>query len=97
MVVSMATAMIPMLVKIDEESVTPALQGIGKKLDGTEREIVLDFSLVHRIDSDAIRAMKVFADIGDDKSVKIVLRGVNVGVYKVLKLVKLTKRFSFAT
>jgi hypothetical protein len=28
--------------------------------------------------------------------VKIVLRGVNVDIYKVLKLVKLTSRFAFA-
>jgi hypothetical protein len=29
--------------------------------------------------------------------VKVVLRGVNVGVYKVLKLVKLASRFSFVS
>ena len=35
--------------------------------------------------------------MADDKGVKVVLRGVNVGVYKVLKLVKLTSRFSFVS
>ena len=33
--------------------------------------------------------------IADEKGVKVVLRGVNVDVYKVLKLVKLASRFSF--
>ena len=33
--------------------------------------------------------------MADAKTVKVVLRGVNVDVYKVLKLVKLTPRFSF--
>jgi hypothetical protein len=39
--------------------------------------------------------MEEFARIADEKAVKVVLRGVNVDVYKVLKLVKLTQRFSF--
>ena len=39
--------------------------------------------------------MEEFAGMADDKGVKVVLRGVNVGVYKVLKLVKLGSRFSF--
>jgi hypothetical protein len=39
--------------------------------------------------------MEEFARIADDKAVRIVLRGVNVDVYKVLKLVKLAHRFSF--
>jgi anti-anti-sigma regulatory factor len=39
--------------------------------------------------------MEEFARIVDEKGVKVVLRGVNVDVYKVLKLVKLTQRFSF--
>ena len=34
------------------------------------------------------------ARIADEKSVKVVLRGVSVDVYKVLKLVKLAHRFS---
>jgi ABC-type transporter Mla MlaB component len=50
-----------------------------------------------RIDAIALSAMAEFADIADSKGVKVVLRGVNVGVYKVLKLVKLASRFSFVS
>jgi hypothetical protein len=35
--------------------------------------------------------------MADDKVVKIVLLVVNVDIYKVLKLVNLTRRFSFVT
>jgi len=88
--------MIPVWLKIDEASVVQALQEAGEKLDGVEGEVALDFSSVRRIDPSALRAMEEFAGIAADKSVKVVLRGVNIGVYKVLKLVKLAWRFSFA-
>jgi len=89
-------AMIAVFLDIDETRVVPALREAGGKLDGTEGEVVLDFSSVRRVDSSALRAMEDLARIADEKTVKVVLRGVNVDVYKVLKLVKLTRRFSFA-
>jgi len=88
-------AMIAVWLKIDEERVVQALQEAEEKLDSVEGEVALDFSSVRRIDASALRAMEEFAVVADDKGVKVVLRGVNVGVYKVLKLVKLTSRFSF--
>ena len=81
--------------KIDEERVVLALQEAGEKLDSAEGEVVLDFSSVRRVDASAIRAIEEFANTADDKAVKVALRGVNVDVYKVLKLVKLASRFSF--
>ncbi len=87
--------MIAVFLNIDETRVVPALREAGGKLDGTEGEAILDFSSVRRIDSSGLRAMEELARIADEKTVKIVLRGVNVDVYKVLKLVKLTRRFSF--
>ncbi len=90
-------AMIAVWLKIDEESLAHALQDAGEKLDGVEGEVALDFSSVRRIDPGALRAMEEFARLADEKAVKVVLRGVNVSVYKVLKLVKLTSRFSFAS
>ncbi len=88
-------AMIAVWLKIDEESVVQALQEAGERLDSVEGEVALDFSSVRRIDPISLSAMAEFAGMADDKGVKVVLRGVNVGVYKVLKLVKLTSRFSF--
>ena len=92
----MAMEMIAVWMKIDEERVVQSLQEAGEKLDSVEGEVALDFSCVGRIDASALRAMEEFASIADKKGVKIVLCGVNVGVYKVLKLVKLGSRFSFA-
>jgi len=88
-------ATIAVFLNIDGERIIPTLQEAGEKLDSAEGEAVLDFSSVLRIDASALRAMEDFARIADEKAVKVVLRGVNVDVYKVLKLVKLTRRFSF--
>ena len=65
------------------------------KLDGASREVALDLSSVRRIDPSAIGALEKLAGAADEKAVKVALRGVHVDVYKVLKLVKLTPRFSF--
>jgi anti-anti-sigma regulatory factor len=87
--------MIAVFLKIDEERVVQALQEAGDKLDSAEGGMVLDFSSVRRIDPSALRGMEEFAGIANGKGVKVALRGVNVDVYKVLKLVKLASRFSF--
>jgi len=87
-------AMISEWLTIDEERVVQGLQAAGEKLDSVEDEVTLDFSSVRRLDARALKAMKEFAGIADDKSVRVVLRAVHVAVYKVLKLVKLTSRFS---
>jgi len=90
-------AMIPLWLNIDEKRVVPALQEAREKLDSTDGEAVLDFSCVCRIDSSGLRAMEEFVGVAKDKGVKVVLCGVSVGVYKVLKLAKLASRFSFAS
>ena len=87
--------MIAVFLNIDEKRVVLDLREAGKNLDCTQGEAVLDFSSVRRIDSTALQALDEFARIADDKAVKIVLRSVNVDVYKVLKLVRLAHRFSF--
>ncbi len=81
--------------KVDEERVVQALQEAGEKLDIAEGEVMLDFSSVLRIDVSGLMALEQFAGRADDKGVRVALRGVNVSVYKVLKLVKLTSRLSF--
>ena len=83
--------------EIDGERVAKTLQAASETLDSAKGDVVLDFSSVRRIDPSAIRAMEKLAGVADGKTVKVVLRGVNVDIYKVLKLVKLTSRFSFLT
>jgi anti-anti-sigma regulatory factor len=90
-------AMIAEWLKIDEERVVQGLREVREKLDSVEGEVALDFFSVRRLDASALKAMEELAGIADDKSVKVVLRAVHVGVYRVLKLVKLTSRFSFAS
>lgn len=68
-----------------------------EKVKGAEGEVVLDFSSVLRIDSSVVRELEGLAGMADEKSVKIVLRAVNVDIYKVLKLLNLAQRFTFLT
>ena len=82
-------------VKIDGERVADALQEAGEKLDSAQGEVALDFSGVHRINPPALRALESLAGTADEKALKVVLRGVNVDIYRVLKLAKLAPRFSF--
>jgi anti-anti-sigma regulatory factor len=83
--------------KINAESVTDGLQEARAKLDSAPGETVLDFSCVQRIAPQALRAMEELADVADAKGIKVGLHGVNVEIYKVLKLVRLAPRFCFLT
>ena len=86
--------MIPVLLNLGEKRLVPALQEAREKLSGMEGEAVLDFSSVQRVDPSVLRAMEELVGAADEKGVKVILSGVNVGVYKVLKLAKLAPRFS---
>jgi anti-anti-sigma regulatory factor len=81
--------------KVEGGRVVPALQEALEALDMAGGEVLLDFSLVDRIDATAIRAMEKLAAKAREKAGKVVLRGVHVDVYKVLKLTKLAPRLTF--
>ncbi len=81
--------------KIDEQNVIASLEQAAQELDGTLQELALDFSAVRRIDSRGLRALEELARKAEEKKVKVVLRGVNVDLYKTFKLIKLASRFSF--
>ncbi len=95
MVVRMTNTLIPVWLEIDGEAVVPALQDACEKLDSADGEVVLDFSSVRRIDPSALRELDKLAGTADAKAIKVALRGVNIDVYRVLKLMKLASRFSF--
>jgi anti-anti-sigma regulatory factor len=80
--------------KIDGEDMVAALRQALEKLNGAEGEMVLDFSSVRRLDSNALKAMETLASTMNGH-VRIALRAVDVQVYKVLKLTKLAPKFSF--
>lgn len=87
--------MTAMVFKIDGDRVNDCLLEACAKVIRGKGETVLDFSAVRRVDAKAIRAMEELANLADARAIKIELRGVNVEVYKVLKLVRLAPRFGF--
>lgn len=93
----MRVATVGVRFEVDEERVVHVLQESIEMLDGADGEVVLDFSSVRRIDPSALRELERLAGIADEKAVKVVLRGVNIDIYKVLKLVNLVPRFTFMT
>jgi len=90
------TKKINVCLEIDEKRVVVALKESREQLDSAVGEVTLDFSSVPRIDPSGLKAMEALAGAAADKGVKVVLRGVNVDIYKVLKLAKLSSRFAFA-
>jgi len=85
----------PVVVHIDEQRLVLALEQAAKQRDSGASEITVDFSSVRRLDSSLVRRMEELAC--SENGVKIVLRGVNVDVYKTLKLLKLTNHFLFVS
>jgi anti-anti-sigma regulatory factor len=88
-------ATIAVMLKVDGEGVVQSLQHAGEKLDTANGQLIVDFSSVRRVDPAALAAMEEFAGIAEARGVKLALRGVNIEIYKVLKLAKLAARFSF--
>jgi anti-anti-sigma regulatory factor len=62
-----------------------------------EGELVLDFSPVLHIEPKALRALEELAEAAERAQRPVVVRGVNVKVYKVLKLARLTSQFTFVS
>ena len=80
---------------INGEGVAAVLQEALEKLNGDGGDVVVDFSSVRRIDPTALRALESFVASINGRASEVVLRGVNIDVYKVLKLTKLAPRFFF--
>ena len=81
-----------MTIETNDRNIVTKLRDTAKKLDA---DAILDFSSIARLDAAGLRALEDLAAAADQKSIKLTLRGANVAVYKVLKLTKLTRRFSF--
>lgn len=82
-------------VKVDGNRVVHAVQAARESLDGGQAEVMLDFSSVQRLETDALSAMEALAQAIDGKGTKVVLSNVSVPAYKVLKLMNLTSHFEF--
>jgi anti-anti-sigma regulatory factor len=80
------------------EQVAEALvRGALEQVSGGGPEVVVDFTGVRRVGPAALRELEQLAARAQQSSVRVVLRGVNVDVYKTLKLAALAEQFRFAT
>lgn len=80
------------VLRIDGNDVRASLQKAGESLVG---DVVLDLSLVHTIDANGLRALQEFSSTTETKKIKVTLRGVNVTLYKALKLARVARSFDF--
>ncbi len=88
----MSTTAIPTCFKLEGDGLVQALQ---QALDSAGESLALDLSSVARVDASALRALEKLAEQAAARKVTVGLHGVNVDVYKVLKLARLTRQFSF--
>ena len=79
---------------VDGTQLTKDLAATREQIPAAEGELFLDFSAVHRLNPAGLHALEELAQAAEEKSVKVVLRGVDVAVYKVLKLARLASRFA---
>lgn len=81
--------------KVDGTNVADSLHAAAGKLNAADGEMVLDFSAVQRVDANSVTALEQLAAKAKEKSVQLVLRGVNVSIYKVFKLSRLDGEVGF--
>lgn len=83
--------------KMVEGHEAETLREATEKLETAGGEMAFDFSSLRRIDSNTLRAFEEFVRSAEENEVTVVLRHVNVDIYKALTLAKLTTRFSFVS
>jgi len=86
-----------MWIQVDSEHTEAFRDEVIARLTRAEDDVVLDFSFVKRLDTKGVRVLEELAGLAEDQSVKLVLRAVNMDVYRVLKLLKLAERFTVLT
>jgi anti-anti-sigma regulatory factor len=86
----MATNMVSL--KIDADKLSSGLTQAADLLGNGDDELVLDFSSVQRIDTVGLKALEQLVAQAEERKTRLVLQGVNVDLYKVLKLYKLAPR-----
>jgi anti-anti-sigma regulatory factor len=91
----MTTTSIPAWLTISQDRVFEDLIDACQKLDSVDNELLLDFSSIRRMNPNALTAIEALAENAEKKSVRVTLCGVNVNLYRVFKLVGLTRRLRF--
>jgi len=86
----------PLWITLEPDGAIHALrQQAVERLGCCAGELVLDCASLPRIDSSMAGAFENLANLAAQASVKVLLRAVNIDVYRVLALLNLTERFSF--
>ncbi|HWD00624.1 MAG TPA: STAS domain-containing protein [Candidatus Sulfopaludibacter sp.] len=84
-----------MTIAIDPARIAQLLrQDAMEAMSTAEGHLTLDFSAVTKIDSAGVQALEQLAASAESRSVQLVLHGVSVQLYKVLRLLNLTRRFA---
>jgi anti-anti-sigma regulatory factor len=83
-------------VKVDDANIATTIDKVSEKLNASEGEVLIDCNALMRLDGGALRALEDLARLAREKETKVVLRGMNVELYRVLKLTRLTSTFVFA-
>ncbi len=79
----------------ESDAMLRAVRQCREQIDSAGGPLTLDFSSLRRIDAPLLNAIEDLAQAAERKNVKVELQGLNIGVYKVLKLMKLAPRFIF--
>ena len=81
--------------RIDSAGIASLLHDANEDLKHTGKTVEVNFTSVRRIDPPSLVALEQLAGEAEKKKLEVTLRGVNIDVYKVMKLAQLTSRFSF--
>jgi anti-anti-sigma regulatory factor len=87
-------ATVAILVSLEDGALAAELEKAIATLENGEREVVLDFSSVHRLSAGEVHAIDGFTRTAEDKGVKVRVRGLGVDLYRALKLARLSSRLS---
>jgi len=78
-----------------ESALAPLIQEALERLETATGPVTLDFSSVQRLETAALPLLGRLAARARVRGVQLILRDVNVAVYKALKLSGLAPQFSF--
>ncbi|HZQ70716.1 MAG TPA: STAS domain-containing protein [Terriglobales bacterium] len=81
--------------RIDGAGVASLLQQATEQLKRGEQNVVVDFTSVRRIDPRSLALLEQLAGEAGKRQIRIALCGVNVDIYKVMKLAQLAPLFTF--
>ena len=83
------------LLEMDKTQLGTVLERAIGMLGGSDSELTLDFTSVDRVGPDDLKLLEKVGTVAAGKSARVVLRGINVRIYKALKIANLTERFGF--